>query len=563
MSMLVSSFGSISGSIGATVNSTTKTFALTFEHGWGVGCLFDWYRGFPSNPKARSIQTIQIRKDVSGPVPHRFIVLRMCDDQAHRVDRRPDRPNANTVDLLTNQAVACKDELMANISLASVDSSTECEVELTLDGQVDVMSIISTCYAISGNSSTRDYQFLRYNCFFFSWTILMVVSRQYLPYEVPEPASVLQRFNSQLDRITETIVDDAIALFLDIVIETITIFRDKAGSSLHGGMNPMARVAWALPIGVLQFLWRRLFAVRLHLGLRVQLTRMVKTEIGTIATQVQEATITKHIGREALDEHLWIEDTEATLTDALKVETMKVLWKSILEAISACLGNIEPEQLAAELTDPHLKFTLLGRNAAQWCAVWNAALHGGLQAAKRTSGNLEGLSHGEAFDQAWYAARDAALDAAKIVVENTRKSINKPQRDAMWQSVWTIWNDCWDETHKTVQGRSVQTVEKVVREILATAAKAVIEDMKQSRTKTIVARMQKKEQTWLGAGRSGKGSGITNAELQRYMHKVIEKDTINKDALNAVHASMGDVWKLARQHFSLIVTSLDPIIEQL
>ncbi|KAG8792467.1 hypothetical protein FRC12_006040 [Ceratobasidium sp. 428] len=562
MSSLVSSFGSISGSIGTAPNSMTQTFALTFEEGWGVGHLFDWYRGFELNCKARSIQSIQIRKDARGPVPHRFIVLRMCDDQVHRVDRRPDRLNTNTVDLLSNQAVACKDELMANIRLDSVEDSTECEVELTLDGQVDLVLVISTCYAISGDNFARDYQFLRYNCFFFSWTILMVVSRQYLPYEVPEPTSVLRRFNSQLDRITETIVDEAIALFLDIVIETITIFRDKAGSSLHGGMTVMARVAWALPIGVLRFLWRRLFTVRLHLGLRFQLTKMIKKEVGTMATQVQEAAITKHIGREALDEHLWIEDTEATLTRALETETMKVLWKSILEAISAGLGNLEPEQLAAELTDPHLKFSLLGRNAAQFCAVWNAALHGGLQAAKRTGESLEGLSHDKAFDQAWYAARDAALDAAKTVVENTRKSINKPERDAMWQSVWAIWNDCWDEAHKAVQSRSVETVKNVVKEILAAGTRAAIEDMKQSRTKTIIARMQKKEQTWFGTRRRG-GSSITNAELQRYMYKVIEKDTVNKGALDAVHSSMGRVWKSARQHLPLPVTSLDPIVEQL
>ncbi|KAG9084112.1 hypothetical protein FRC07_013712, partial [Ceratobasidium sp. 392] len=322
MPKIISSFTSLSKP------EKSMPIPLKFDSGWNVGPVFDWYNGL-TDPKAKAIQTIQIRKDASTPVPHRFIVVRMCDQLAHRFDRRPDRgPTAdtNTIDLIFNQAVTSEDSYVRNISLEAEEKVSEREIELTLDGQVDLLSVISICYAISVDTLAQKYSFLRHNCFFFSWTILTIISRHHLPYQVPLTGSIMDRFNADLNQLTSVIVNEAIALFLDIVIETVIIFRDTARASMPAGMGLMGRAGSALPSGLLRFLWRRLFKIRLAFGLRRQLTRMIKEELVKVASTVNEATLSNHVVHELLDKHLWIEATTGAVKEALKTEVMKILW---------------------------------------------------------------------------------------------------------------------------------------------------------------------------------------------------------------------------------------------
>ncbi|KAG9087951.1 hypothetical protein FRC06_002287 [Ceratobasidium sp. 370] len=390
-------------------------------------------------------------------------------------------------DLIFNQAVASEDSYTREISLTDEERFSECEIELTLDGQVDLITIISICYAISVDNFAQKYTFLRHNCFFFSWTILTIVSRHHLPYQVPLPQSVMGRFNSGLEGLTSLIVNEATALFLDLVIDTVVIFRDRARASMPEGMGLMGRAGSAFPTGLLRFLWRRLFKLRLRFGLRDQLIKMVRAEVTHAASVVHEATLSNHVARELLDKHLWIEGTRGAVKEALKMEMMKILWKFILEAISGGLGDVEPKHLQAQLTDAELNFTWLGRNVAELCTVWNAALQGGLWAARQAGQDIEGLSHNHAFDKAWNAARGAALSAAQNAVNSTREAMHKPERDAKWEAIWRIWEDCWKEAHDVAQPKSVQTVERIVEEILAAGAGVVIQEMKESRVKTIQA----------------------------------------------------------------------------
>ncbi|KAG8707336.1 hypothetical protein FRC08_000574 [Ceratobasidium sp. 394] len=281
----------------------------------------------------------------------------MCDELVHRFDRRPYHGpgiDKTMVDLVFNQAVASEDSYTREISLTEEDRFTECEIELTLNGQVDLITIISICYAISADNLAQKYTFLRHNCFFFSWTILTIVARHHLPYEVPLLQSVMDRFSSGLERLAPLIVNEATALFLDLVIDTVVIFRDRARASMPEAMGLMGRAGPIFPTGLLRFLWRRLFKLRLHFGLRSQLTKVVKAEVTRAVNTVHEMTLSNHVARELLDKHLWIEGTRGAVKEALKIEMMKILWKCILEAISGGLGNVEPKHLQEQLTDPEL-----------------------------------------------------------------------------------------------------------------------------------------------------------------------------------------------------------------
>lgn len=492
MSKIISSFGSIGG-LG---NSTPLSGSLSFSDGWGVGPIFSWYNSL-TNRRAKTIQTLQIRKDSTGLVPHRFVILHMSDMQVHRFDRRPDRgPSTNTraADLLSNQAVASEDTYMLNVPLPEVEERSECEIELFLDGQVDLLAVLAACYAISIDDSARQYTFLRHNCFFFSWTILMVVSRHHLPYEAPSYDSIILRFESQLDRLTEFIVDEAISLFREMVIDTVTVFRKRLGPLATGkGVSRRVRMAWSLPEGGFRFIWRQAFALRLHFGLRDQLTKMVKAELSRTVSLVYKPTLSTHMSRDLLDTHLWIDEAQEKVKSSLEKEIMKILWASIVEAISSGIGDTNPQQFAEQLADPRSRMSIIGWDATQLCAVWSAALHGGLKAAKEIEQNLEGLSHVDAFDRVWFTAGKGALKHARTFVQETSEfeKTKKPQRDDMWNANFEVWDECWDKAHKVVQPRSIQTVNRVVEELLATGTGIMIQDIKESKVRTVQTRTSK------------------------------------------------------------------------
>jgi hypothetical protein len=498
MPKVISSFGSSTRLLKKT--SKKKPELLEFPLGWGNGPVFDWYKNRVPN---KTIQLLQIRKDEGGAVPHRFIMVHMSDDRIHRFDRRPEQastdhtPDHTVVDLLVNHAVKSEDTYIPDVDstlLSEIERFSHCEVALVLDGRVDLLAVIAACYAISEDDSTREYTFLRHNCFFFSWAILMVVSRHCLPYELPRRDPLMQRFiSSSIDDLTSFIVEEAVALFLDLVIDTIIVFREKAGDSLNMGMSMMIRTSWALPIGLLRVFWRQLFTIRLHLGLRQALRGGVERQLTERVPPIYEAIVSTHGASDLLDSSLWIEEVKVTVEPFLRKEVAKILWDAILDAISSGLGDITPEKLAKELNNPKLKFSVLGKRSAQFYAVWNAALHGGMPAAKGAiEGNQGNLSDEAVFDKAWSAAKDASLHAAQTVVNNTRTQIRKPvPRDAMWASIWRIWDDSWEGARQIVQPKSLATVKTIVEKIISTALEMVVQEIKDSKDKTIQARVLK------------------------------------------------------------------------
>lgn len=419
-------------------------------------------------------------------VPHRFIVLRMCDNRVHRFDRGPARGpdnDINMVGLLANRDVQSEDSCTIDIppdALNKIAQKSERELELVLNGQVDILTVIAACYAMSTDSSTCNYSLRKHNCFFFSWAILMVVSRHHLPYQIPQYDSIVRLFQPQLERLASFIVDKVIELLPNLVIDAVGIFRAKADESSRKGMHMLERTVWTLPIGVIGFCYQQFFTIQLFLGLRRQLTESVKTQLSEKWRAIHEVICSTPTLQDRIDACLWLEEAKDPTQNALKMETEKIFWGTILEAISSSLSDTDPEQFA----DSHRKFSL--------CDVWNAALYGGLLGAKGAVQGLgEQVSHREAFRRAWFAAGDKALVAAQAAAEQNIASSNKSKRREMWDSNWRVWDQCWEEIHEVVQPRAVEAAEKIIKELSATGAAIVIEGMEASDNKTVEVRVAK------------------------------------------------------------------------
>ncbi|KAG8711100.1 hypothetical protein FRC08_016308 [Ceratobasidium sp. 394] len=306
----MSALGSLSNSISGSKKQEPKS--IHFPTGrWYSGPMFEWYNG-PST--LRNIDKLQIRKEDSRPVPHRFIIAYMVSEDRtrtsiYRFDRRPSVSASAVVGatLLNNDSGLAKDEYIVDVEPSSFQSA-QCEVEICFQGRVDLISIITACYAIAQDKQARNYSLQKYNCFFFSWTILMLVSREQLPYTMPAVNLVESRVLRQLPRLTETIVDEVISVFQDIILAMTSTFHTKSTGDLVAGMSLLERAIWSLPTQVIQVFLKQMFRLQLHMGLRGRLIQHMTIAIKQRIEIVWSATMSTHLTPELLNHNLWPQD---------------------------------------------------------------------------------------------------------------------------------------------------------------------------------------------------------------------------------------------------------------
>lgn len=479
---IISSFRSISK------RGNNEPQALLFPQGWGAGPVFDWYNGLED----KAIKSLQIRKDVGGVVPHRFIVAFMCDGRVHRFDRRPEQPvdgqnlEHNQMDLFRNVAVQSEDTYIPNVDttfLSEIEQLTHCEIELFLDGRVDLLAVLSACYAISSDDDTQRYTLLKHNCFFFSWTVLMVVSRHCLPYDIPQSTTLMARLESRIKPLTSAIVTEAVKL-LDLIFEAVKIFRSKIDPSLREGvlsLNPK----------VLGFIWRRYCSLRLHLGFREQLVAQVEKQIRERIPSLYDRVIAIYTQANSVDSNLWIDDVKGDVESDIRTELSKILWDIALEAASSSVeGSLVNKKPGPGVPNRRLKFSVLGKGAAQFFAVVNDSFVAGISAGKVAGHGHNGtLSNEAVFDRVWEAASTTSLSVAQTVVAETNAQVNDPKRAALWEQMWSNWDDVMKECYIIVQPVFIGSMEKLTRSIVDIGGGTLIQEMKDSKKSSIRTRI--------------------------------------------------------------------------
>ncbi|EEB91423.1 hypothetical protein MPER_10216 [Moniliophthora perniciosa FA553] len=218
---MASTFNSLNG----PSSNPEESHIISSEYEWRTGPLSEWYKGLTT--AQTSVDRMQIRKEAkTGDMPHRFIVLYMQDRAIYRFERPENQ----------DQSLRIVDEE----TMQEVDQRTELEIELLLDGKVDLNALLATCFAISRDDSAKDYSQTTYHSLFFSWTILMVAARHCMPYEVPPPDSLRKRASEHhYLPLTNYIVNQATDLFLTIVVETIAGFPEQVRNGCIPGLGPL------------------------------------------------------------------------------------------------------------------------------------------------------------------------------------------------------------------------------------------------------------------------------------------------------------------------------------
>ncbi|KAG8712792.1 hypothetical protein FRC11_014192 [Ceratobasidium sp. 423] len=473
--------------------SKKKRKLMEFSDKWGDGPVFDWYHSLKAS--STTVIRLEIRID-DGKPPHRFVLAYLESGTICRFDRRPETAKPGTLvletlgGLSTRKAADDFSEVNQN-ELEDLKNSTHCELDLTVPHSTDLLHVLSACFALSQDEEARDYALLKYNCYFFSWTLVMIVARHTLPFVVPSPEDVAERAAPALNNLTNSLTDKTVNVLLNLVLHTIAEFRARLGRSISGGLRKRGVIVWGLPMGVVRFVLRQALRYQLYFGLRDQLKQKTQEQLAnSMKPMLQELLGQRDTAHTIIqvDKRLWIDELMEDFRPLVREQLLKILWDVIMNIISPETTATDPEASGATPAPedrPKLSIRIKRRLIGdfQFVKMWNDALKAGLPAAREAAYGKADPSqfkstqemHSEIFNIAFKAASVAALEAAQKAAADTKEKMNNPKRDAMWKKFWEVWDDVWDSSRRKGETMVIQVVEGAVEDIVQLVAQHLVE----------------------------------------------------------------------------------------
>ncbi|KAG8723829.1 hypothetical protein FRC09_001590 [Ceratobasidium sp. 395] len=407
-----------------------NSIPIVFPSDWKdlKGPVFDWYRALP----CQHINGLQIRKDSSGAIPHRFI----------------NSGEILAAGIFGSSAIEAVDEIEA-VELSAwpnLEKETRCEVDLNLGESMDILTVLSACYEVSRDASAHNYALLQFNCYFFSWTILAIVARRGIPNSIPSADQIYDRLQPRLQFLTRTLAGELSHAVMQAALDTITAVRREAGTwTIWKGSNWIDKIIWSLPMSVFRFLMKNLMFLRLHPSLKPHIQKQLFSALGPKLQLMLQSKLHAHLIPDNVHNSLWFSEVRHIVEHAIRAETTNTIWDVIWNTVGRTGLGIDMFQVTQEVSQARFAEGHPG-NEAQFSALWNAAIYVALGAVYRSAhGEVPGgaITRETIFDDAWCTARDSALLAAQAIVQDTEPKLNNPKRDVMWEKVWEAWGPAW------------------------------------------------------------------------------------------------------------------------
>ncbi|KAL0564630.1 hypothetical protein V5O48_017412 [Marasmius crinis-equi] len=455
-----------------------------------------WYSDLHrTNPISTKIDKLQVRRTNPhlNKVTRRFVVLYMSDGTVHRLDRRAGDPNDHNLisglSFTTRGRVATTDELTSNVDTEELKKGTYLEIEIALEGKVDLWVVLSTCHAISKDPDGQTYDLREHNYFFFSWSILMVASRYYLHIRTPTRAELIDQLEKEhLSVLTKLIVGKAVDTFRNLVLAAVSIFQEKEqesskeGEDIRKGMSYLARVVLGLPEGVLGFSGGKAFDAILPADLRKTLEVHIETVVRDRALMIYDQvlrSIDMHL--ELPGRPLWVGDLEEVIRSQVQKAVADMLWRAVIDAIMQGFGlNVEAPCKLAEVSVNVAQsyWEYVGTRTVQIWAVQIAALQ--VSGSKEDRAEELRRLNEKMFDLAWSSAQEGALKFSKEAARRAAPSSRLKYQevgDVTWNTVWKVWDGYWDKARAGVREKALDTLDAIVIEILDASATTVLEEL--------------------------------------------------------------------------------------
>lgn len=344
MSYIPSQSASNSAIQGSRARRSGGPILLDFSHGWGRGAIFEWYKGIRST----AVALIQLRKEFEEPFRHEFILVVLQGGGLCRLDRRGD-PHVPTQTLSSSGSEA-HDTVHELSSLGTVESTSECLVELRPNGTIDLAFILSICFSIRSDQKTQRYTLQRFNCYFFSWTITSVVARHSVAWETPAQFSAGQLASTLKTKAVGPIAKKVAEMATNAVSAVfICAIRPRVREVLRKHLRP----AGFFPTVALNLL----FSLWMRRNMKPHMEAVMRGVIESAMTTTLESTVESMLDsrssviRTALSSTLWFDWIRETLKKTARTVLRDAVWALMVKMLKAANGaGIPVEQPYAQPT---------------------------------------------------------------------------------------------------------------------------------------------------------------------------------------------------------------------
>ncbi|CAE6528648.1 unnamed protein product [Rhizoctonia solani] len=163
--------------VGSSMGHSQVPHRIDYSGGWRTGPTEEWYKSQPST----KFTQLQYRKERKKPWEHEYIVVELENGTVCRFDRRARAENL--VDAFTSEGLDAEDTahvIHKGDKKHYLEINNDSDLILCMhfpDGQ-DILSILGICYSIRQDRETECYSLIRYNCYFFSWMIVVALARR-------------------------------------------------------------------------------------------------------------------------------------------------------------------------------------------------------------------------------------------------------------------------------------------------------------------------------------------------------------------------------------------------
>ncbi|KAF9505430.1 hypothetical protein BS47DRAFT_537971 [Hydnum rufescens UP504] len=219
----------------------------------------DWHHSRGRGRRPTKINMFQLRRERSKPLKHQYVVLFFSPDCILRLDRRGDEDKA--MDTIKRDGTDSIDTITDVTSLDDLDKTSDTLAEFHCqDSRVDLVDIIKICVGIHRDIEARRYTLQRFNCYFFSWTVLVATARHVVRWDTLPSDSPWETMSQNLaGTLSMRSADAMINLMIKGTVVAVMATRHTLKSQLSRTMSLRARLAWAMPE------WLMRFALRLML----------------------------------------------------------------------------------------------------------------------------------------------------------------------------------------------------------------------------------------------------------------------------------------------------------
>ncbi|KAG9085684.1 hypothetical protein FS749_004231 [Ceratobasidium sp. UAMH 11750] len=161
------------------LNKRGRLFVMEFDEWWqGKDCpVMDWYE--QQRQTSTRFQLIEHRKNLDGPFYHEFLLLKLTDGAVCRVERTGEGSRADALrytGCTSNDLIQWFSE--DDYAKFSDTMPSNLVAEIDLQQEFDILDVLAVCYSIQNTEACSVYTLQRYNCYFFCWTILAVLTRR-------------------------------------------------------------------------------------------------------------------------------------------------------------------------------------------------------------------------------------------------------------------------------------------------------------------------------------------------------------------------------------------------